>query len=198
MPIKVLRRWLGKTLLVIPCALFLLSSCKSDEVQYAFCSYKAFFRYDDVINTFPLKAALASGSGLYCSIYPTTNSKLIFQAPGVTPLPVNVTAIAYYSDYINPTGCGFIVGCSNVPDATTGELPILCYDRGCPNCYENLGISKPLSVSETGMATCPRCNRVYDLNNLGIISSGEKGIKLFRFRVAYDGSNTLIINNQGS
>ena len=58
-----------------------------------------------------------------------------------------------------------------------------------------LGVTKRLVLQEGGNATCSTCHRTYNLNNVGIISKGEGGKPLYRYRVNLIG-NTLIIANR--
>lgn len=177
--------------LFICMVLSIATSCSNDEVENVYSNYRAFFNYTKVMTAHPLYVAL-TGTGEYCSIYIQGNN-LYFQSLTET-YPDNLTAYDYYKQ-VTWIG-GLIVGRSNVPDMTTGELPLLCFDRACPNCYKEASIAKALVLQENGMATCNRCKRTYDLNNLGLISSGEKGIKLFRYLISYNGTNTLLVNNR--
>lgn len=52
------------------------------------------------------------------------------------------------------------------------------YDRECPNCFDSNALplrSYPLTVNSAGIASCSHCHRTYDLNNGGIIASGDGG-----------------------
>ena len=88
---------------------------------------------------------------------------------------------------------GVIVGYGNLDMPAT----LYAYDSQCPNCYKNTG--KPayqLTMNERGWATCTRCHRTYDMNNGGIISEGDKGDKLIRYRAATTGAlGTLSVTN---
>lgn len=170
----------------------LLGGCSGDTVETTYCNYRAYFRYDNVIGVAPLNAAL-NGFGEYCTIY-TGNNKLYFKSR-TSELSTPLTAIAYYQQYVSIAG--FIVGRSNIPDMTTQNLEIYAFDRTCPNCWNDNSISRPLELHENGEVYCSRCKRTYDLNNGGRQKSGDKGSKafLYRYRVTYNGSNTLLINN---
>ena len=172
--------------------LFLFGACSGDTVETTYCNLRAFFRYDNVLGVAPLNAAL-NGFGEYCTIY-TANGNLYFKNLR-QELPVPLTAIAYYKQYISIAG--FIVGRSNTPDMITQQLEVYAFDRTCPNCWNDNSVSKPLELRENGQAHCSRCGRTYDLNNGGIQMSGEQGSKshLYRYRVTYNGSNSLLINN---
>lgn len=170
-------------------ALLLLFAC-TDDAEYVYSSYSAYFRYDQVLTTTPLYQALVT-PGQYCMVW-VSGQYLKFQSLTQSQ-DVLLTAVANYDTF--ESWAGFILGYSNVPDMTTGTLPIVAYDRVCPNCFEEDNISKALGLLENGFASCSRCDRVYDLNNLGVLYSGEEGIKLFRYKVAYNGSNLVYVNN---
>ena len=53
--------------------------------------------------------------------------------------------------------------------------------------------SYPLKVNSAGIASCSNCHRTYDLNNGGIIASGNGGKKMTRFHAATTGANGLLI-----
>ena len=69
-------------------------------------------------------------------------------------------------------------------------MTFYAYDLECPNCFDPNYIpvrSKPLSISVNGLATCNLCKRQYDMNNGGIVSKGEGGKKMTRYRAATTG-----------
>lgn len=166
-----------------------VASC-DDDAEYTYSSYSAYFRYDQVLTTTPLYESLVT-PGEYCLVW-VSGQYLHFQSLTQSQ-DVALTAVSNYESFESIGG--FIIGYSNVPDMTTGTLPIVAYDRVCPNCYEETAISKALTLQENGFAQCSKCDRIYDLNNLGILYEGEDGIKLFRYRVSYNGSNIVYINN---
>ena len=97
-----------------------------------------------------------------------------------------LTAIDTRRTLIMGQNNGIIVGYGtlNIPPT------FYAYDLECPNCFDPNAIpmkSKPLSVSTSGIATCPVCHRQYDLNNSGFISSGEAGKKLTRYHASTTG-----------
>ena len=70
------------------------------------------------------------------------------------------------------------------------------YDRECPNCFDSNALplrSYPLKVNSAGIASCSNCHRTYDLNNGGVIVSGNGGKKMTRFHAATTGANGLLI-----
>lgn len=67
------------------------------------------------------------------------------------------------------------------------------YDRQCPNCYSETNLPRyALTMSTDGKAECSRCGREYDMNNGGIISSGEAGNKLMRYRASTTGPQGIL------
>ena len=89
---------------------------------------------------------------------------------------------------------GFIVGRSNMPELGSDQYPIMCYDLACPNCFDADNVAKNLILKDGGFVSCLRCGRTYNLNNQGIISDGEDGLKLYRYRATYSGSSFSIRN----
>ena len=73
---------------------------------------------------------------------------------------------------------------------------LLAFDAQCPNCLsENSGGSFPLSFHGNGtQMTCAHCHRVYDLNERGVVVSGEKGKKLMEYAAQYTGRLLLVHN----
>lgn len=74
---------------------------------------------------------------------------------------------------------GLIVGYGNSIDGI-----LYAYDRECPNCFDPNMLplkSRPLSVSENGIATCSYCKRQYNLNIGGFICKGDKGKKMTKY-----------------
>lgn len=166
----------------------LMLSC-ADDVQNVYSKYRAAFTYNKVTTTAPLYKAL-TGAGIFCSIY-CQGGKIYFN----TPYESKYETLTDINMYMKPIAFnGFIVGLSNLPEMGTTDLPLLCYDRVCPNCFEE-SISPSLTLQENGFAYCNRCKRKYDLNNLGVISEGEKGLKLIRYHIMYDGADHLRIYN---
>lgn len=86
-----------------------------------------------------------------------------------------------------------VVGYGNSVDGI-----LFAYDLECPNCFDPNALplkSRPLSISENGVASCPVCHRKYDMNNGGFITDGDKGNKLTRYRcTATDPYGVLTVN----
>ena len=74
---------------------------------------------------------------------------------------------------------GLIVGYGNSIDGI-----LYAFDHECPNCFDPNMLplkSRPLSVSENGIATCSYCKRQYNLNIGGFICKGDKGKKMTKY-----------------
>ena len=180
-------RGLKKTLLLLIC-LMMATAC-ADDVQTVYSKYRADFVYDKVSTTDPLYKAL-TGAGMFCSIY-RQGGKQYFTSPYETTYR-NLTDLNLYQRYV--TINGFIVGLANQTEMGTTVLPLLCYDRVCPNCYEE-GHNYSLALQENGFAYCSRCKRKYNLNDGGLIAEGDNGLKLIRYHIMYDGLNNMRIYN---
>ena len=93
---------------------------------------------------------------------------------------------------------GLIVGYGN---ADIVNPVFYAYDAQCPACYSGTGlIDRTLSIGNDGQATCSNCNRSYDLNNGGIISSGsqdgDNSSRLVRYRATTTGAyGVLTVSN---
>lgn len=87
---------------------------------------------------------------------------------------------------------GLIIGCSSL------DQTLYAFDRQCPNCYQASGLTAaPLQWADNSYTVkCNKCGRQYSLTNGGVISAGEPGSRLLRYRVSTDKSTYLIIQNR--
>lgn len=168
-----------------------ISSCK-EEVQNTYSNYPAYF-VCTTVNTIPQMNAAMNSLGIFATIVYDRN-RYVFTGEDGKSTPVNPTAISSHSS-IHMGLSGFIVGLPNMPELGSGTSVPVCYDLACPNCYSAYNITRALRLTEGGYASCSSCNRIYNLNNQGIVSSGEGGTSLFRYRIYYSG-NTATINNR--
>lgn len=161
----------------------LLYSCTEDGlVSSKYSKYTARFSYNQVRTNIPLNAALTSGgANIFCSLYPKLDGSWEAKIPSSKePYPMPMLDIDRYKTPI----CikGFIVGQSNSPDMTTGELEIMCFDLVCPTCYDKAGVRRSLEVNDMGKATCSRCKLTYDLNT-GLCEGNGKILE--RYQAVY-------------
>lgn len=167
-----------------------LYACGDGITHSRFCNLPARFTYTPVSSVHQLYAACSS-PGEWCSI--TANAtQFVFSNPqGNTP--VSQTAVNNYNrPYMGLSG--FLVGTPTLPEIGESTAVITCYDLACSNCYVEAGITRRMELHQGGESYCQRCHRTYDLNNQGIITDGDPGKTLYRYRVYY-GNNTLTINN---
>lgn len=183
-----------KTLLFAFSALCLtLCSCNDAEDLYAHTVAR--FNYHLVATTPPLLNAL-TGTGQFCTITynPSSSSSFVYTFTGMTggsyTSPAQSVTINGQPESIS----GFIVGTPSFVNLS-GQLAPVAFDRVCPNCYENDFIQRPVAFSDqTGHAQCSRCQRVYDLNNGGIVSSGSAGKKLYRYHISASTTSVSVYN----
>ena len=129
--------------------------------------------------------------GLFCLVWRDTGQYYFQNAAGSTGT-YPVTAADAYTTW--QCLSGFIIGTTNVPDLSSGQLSLVAYDAVCPNCFSESTIQRRLTFADEGTAHCTRCDRDYDLNNFGIVTQGGAGRSLFRYRVYY-AADRLVVNN---
>ncbi len=83
---------------------------------------------------------------------------------------------------------GLIVG---QPYFSDGKSSVYAYDLACPVCDR---ASARLTIDAMGNAECPKCGNIYDLNNGGLVTTGD-GRPLYRYRVTQSSVSTLYIHN---
>jgi len=163
-----------------------LSSC--GESEFEFSSYHAYFVFDNSVHQdATLSTAMNSLSpGIFVHITTAGSSHFAFENnQGLSSKQVvnaiderRTTALGIYNE------SGIIVGFGNL----SSPAVFYCYDAQCPNCYAETSLPRyTLSMTTTGLAKCSRCGRSYDMNNGGIVSSGEGGNKLIRYRATTSG-----------
>lgn len=176
------------------CSLLLCLACGETElVSRKFCDLPARFSYNPVSAVSQLYTSCNS-MGQWCSIELTKSQQFVFANPDGSTA-VNRTAVQNYTGFNMGLSCGYLVGLPSIPELGTDYPVVTCYDRACSNCYEEAHVTKPLTLKTGGQAVCPKCDRIYDLNNQGLVSQGLPGKSLYRYRVYYS-NNTLAINNR--
>ena len=167
----------------------LLSACDTETVESKYSKYRASFSLSPINTISPLSNALTS-FGEFCTI--TANTRQYIFTSLTKSQPVNRDAYTGYKTYI----CigGFVVGRSSQTELGTADYPVVCYDLACPNCYHDDMIAKNMTLESGGRISCPRCHRIYDLNNGGLVVSGNKGRKLERYRISCTDNAIMIAN----
>ncbi len=152
-----------------------LMGCKA-EGEYS--TWPCRFDYDNAIHQDQTLATAmnADSRGVFCKIsesgvYYTfqNNQNMKSQQPK--------TAEETQRNYVLGVNNGIIVGFQTFNTTPYGGF--VAYDAQCPNCVRNtnnyLNPKFPLSMSTSGIASCSKCGKKYDLNNGGIIQNGEEG-----------------------
>ncbi len=114
--------------------------------------------------------------GVFCKIW-ESGANYAFQNNQNMSSQQPISELERRSNFILGVNNGIIVGFQTFNTAPYGGF--VAYDAQCPNCVRNtsnyLNPRFPLSMSTSGIATCDKCGKKYDLNNGGIIQNGEKG-----------------------
>lgn len=165
----------------------LLAACSSD-VENLYANIRAFFRFSPVTQVPCLHMALNNPGGFCTITFP--NGKYRFEGnDGNSYGPYQPTAVDQYG---RPESiAGFIVGMPAIPDLGGNHYNV-AFDLACPNCYSNDAIQRSLTLSATTVF-CRRCGRRYDLNNGGIVSAGDGGRSLYRYRITYEPATGLLL-----
>lgn len=173
-------------------ATVLFAGCGETESEYS--GYPCRFVFDNSANRSPALASAMNvmSPGIFCRITMTGNYFNFSTNQGLED-EVMMTAIDKEVTIIlgvyNVTG--IIVGYGNLNSPAT----FYAYDSQCPNCYHEGGLLRySLTMNTDGTAECGSCHRKYDMNNGGIVSSGDGGNKMMRYRAGVAG-NVLTVNN---
>ncbi len=168
-----------------------LPACNSSDG--IFSSLPAYFVMDNVLQAPVLYTSLQS-MGEFCTLR-ATGGKYVFESPTQkTPSYINITQLGSLSGFYMGLS-GFILGLPHIPEMGYDQSRVVCFDLACPNCYRDYNITKRMTLQEGGFAHCNSCSRTYNLNDVGLISKGEAGRPLIRYRVSYTG-HALVINNR--
>ena len=120
--------------------------------------------------------------GVFCLISENTRGGvryLLFEnSAGMKSDPVVETAEEVEAKFILGLNNGIIVGFQTLnTEGPNGGFA--GYDVQCPNCVNRTGnTANPnfrVTMESSGIATCSKCGKKYDMNNGGIILNGEEG-----------------------
>lgn len=171
-------------------ALISIISCAEADTTY-YRGARVNFSYS-YTNTIPeLNSALGS-YGEFCTIRSDGSNFIFTGLKGSTTRPF--TAI---ETRVHPALglSGLIVGLPNIPELGADQPRVMAFDLSCP-CYEEFDTTRNLTLFAGGQASCTRCGRTYDLNNLGIVIKGSSGRNLYRYHASYNQfGNSLTISN---
>ena len=158
-------------------AMFLLLACNADN-EYS--SQPCYFAYQ---NSNYLDETLATAMnpqsrGVFCQISESRSSGVTYlnfkNNQGLTSQKKE-TALEQQTAYVIGLNNGIIVGFQTLNDIPNGGFA--AYDLQCPNCVRRHdSYTNPkywLTMSSSGIATCSKCGKHYDMNNRGVIQDGE-------------------------
>jgi len=168
------RNWL------IGLVVIMLMGCQADQ---EFSSWPCRFSYDNSIYLDPvLASAMNNGSrGVFCQISEEARAGAVYlnfaSSNGEKSQKIE-TAMERQANYILGLNNGIIVGFQTlITEGAYGGF--VAYDVQCPNCVRTnnnyISPNYPVRMASSGIATCSKCGRKYDMNNGGIIQNGSEG-----------------------
>lgn len=167
------------------------AGCIPDAVvSNKYCNIRARFSYTPVSAISQLYGA-CNGWNDWCTITIQPDKIVFTNIAGSQP--VSRTQIGNLTSILLGLS-GFIVGQPPVFEMGYETTNVTCYELACSNCFDKFTEKHILTLQQNGKAYCDKCHRTYDLNNLGIVHNGDKGIPLYRYKVYYS-NNTLRIDN---
>jgi len=160
--------------------MLLLVGCKADQ-EYS--SWACRFSYDNSVYLDDVLASAMNSSsrGVFCQISEGTRAGvryLYFKSSNGEESQKRETAMEQQANYIMGLNNGIIVGYQTLnTDGAYGGF--VGYDVQCPNCVRSgNNYANPtfyITMASTGIATCQKCQRCYDLNNGGLLLNGQSG-----------------------
>ncbi len=165
----------------VACAVAAFSGCA--DAEYSGYACRLVINNLNVNNMTLASAMTAASPGVFCRISKQGTTRFMFESnQGGVPTYALLNAIDQNSNWVIGIYNGIIVGFGNL-DGT-----FHAYDNQCPNCYPSTGLPRyALSLGVDGKATCKSCKRVYDMNNNGLLVSGDQGKGLIKYRAATTG-----------
>ena len=170
----------------------ILASCTKADQTYS--SHTARFSFTNT-NLVPQLNAALNNPGQFCTVT-ARNNQYIFHSPGIREdYPYERSERDRKAGYVLGLS-GLIIGTPIIAEQLSSQANVVCFDLACPNCYDEVRMTRDLTLLESQRAHCNRCQRLYDLNTQGIVADGPQGRSLFRYRVAYYVSGyTLTVSN---
>lgn len=168
---------------------FLLACSQAENTYYT--GARANFTYT-YTNTVPeLNTALGS-RGEFCTIRNDGANFIFTGLKSSTKRPLTAVEAR-----VHPALglSGLIVGLPQTPEMGADAPRVVAFDLACP-CFDDFNTTRNLELQIGGRASCSRCGRTYDLNNLGIVATGPAGRSLYRYPADYNPlGNTLTVIN---
>ena len=172
--------------------LWSITSC--DDTEYEFSNYPCYFVFDNTASRSPMLATAMNplSPGIFCHIS-VSGKYFVFNTNATSATTERVAFNAIDEQRSLRLGAynesGIIVGYGNLNAPPT----FYAYDNQCPNCYEESNLPRYLlTMLTTGKAKCNNCHREYDMNNGGIVSKGDNGRKLIRYKASTTGVQGIL------
>lgn len=166
----------------------LLSAVTSCEEMTNVYSNRELVRCNFVVASYEELFGVMGNFGQFASIRSAGNGKI----------RMTLGATGKYKDYTpDKLQQYFSYGLGGLIVGTNYNGEDLCYDLACPYCDAP---NYRLTLTDNGLAKCPKCGVVYDLNNNGVISAVDSTKTynnlrgLYRYRIAFDGTNVSMFN----
>lgn len=173
--------------------LTLFTACSKADFEYS--GYSCYFLFNNSASQSPALASATNQNspGIFCRVTLvdanyynfSTNQGLSDRVPLTAIDKQRTNQLGVYN------GTGIIIGYGNLNFPAT----LYAYDSQCPNCFKSTNLPRyQLTMKTDGTAECGSCHRKYDMNNDGLVVSGDKGDKLIRYRANIAGGIVSVIN----
>lgn len=153
-----------------------------NEVEGEYSSWGCYFAFQNAtfLDKTLASAMDAQSRGVFCQISESVSGSVTFldfkNNMGMSSQKKE-PALEQGTAYIFGINNGIIVGYQALSDSPNGGF--VAYDLQCPNCVRkhnsDTNPNYRLTMASSGIATCPVCNKQYDMNNRGVIQNGEQG-----------------------
>ena len=174
----------------------LLASCDADS-EYS--SWPCRFSYDNSLHLdATLGAALDVNSpGTFCAVSEQTQAGvkwIVFENNKRQTSRLPETREEMLAQFILGLNNGIIVGFQSGVRDNFGNAAFTAYDIQCPNCVRDeqntISPNYRVTMTDSGIATCPRCLRRYDLNFGGQLQNAQKNdVSLQKYVAMTSGRN---------
>lgn len=168
--------------------------CSCGDTEYEYSRYPCNFVFDNAAGrSLKLSTAMNPMSpGVFCRVS-TSGKYFVFLTNADNDEPERVPYNAIDAQRTIRLGAynetGVIVGYGNLDNPAV----FYAYDSQCPNCYKVANLPRyTLSMDYAGKAKCKNCGREYDMNNGGIVTGGQGGDKLIRYRGSTTGPQGVV------
>lgn len=182
-----MRHFLHSTLALVT---IILAGCNNAE--HTFCSLPAYFVVENTLQEPTVLHTALNNMGQFCTIRSNGNQYVFADTRNTGFLPISQLE-SNRGFYLGLSG--FIVGLPSIPEMGHDQSRVICFDWACSNCYDDYSVARRMTLREEGYVSCSGCGRTYNLNDAGIVSDGEPGRSLFRYRISYVG-NSMVISNR--